>query len=91
MTLRRIKLSVVVLIFCVLFLAPDVVPGLAQPTGPEAVRDCTGWVGCAKRSWETTCHDIFEDGFGNRYIGRGPCDSCIPSGNRASGLLEWCD
>ena len=95
MTLRRIKLSAVVMVLCVLF----VTPGVAQPTGRGAVTDCDivngyWWVGCGKGYSGDTCRDIFWDPWSGFYYICRPCGACIaPNGceNVQLSWIEWCD
>lgn len=95
MTLRTIKLSAVVMVLCVLFLAP----GVAPPTNARPFYYY--WVGCWKATPTSLCRDVF--GYSGNTTTLWVCypcgrmvtpqeHSCIPY--NPSTLFEtgeWCD
>lgn len=74
MTLRRIQLSIVVVVLFILF----VVPGVARPTQPPA-----NWTfsGCWTQFSSGPCRDIYRDQQGQAWI----CRDCGTTNNPGPG------
>ena len=94
MTLRRIKLSAVVVVLCVLFLTP----GVVRPTSQQFYYY---WVGCWKATPTSICRDVFAQegntstlwlcgGCGRMYS---PAEhGCVPySSSYIFNNGTWCD
>jgi hypothetical protein len=91
MSLRRIQVSAVAVVFFTLSLAS----GIAQPTGRDAVvrrsgttkassiRSAANWTfeGCWTQFPAGTCRDVFRDNQGNFWI----CKECGTTGNPSPG------
>jgi hypothetical protein len=91
MSLRRIQVSAVVIIFFTLFLASglaqhtvrDAVVRASETTKPSSIRPAANWIfeGCWTQFAAGPCRDVFRDQEGNYWI----CRDCGSTGNPGPG------